>query len=43
MAKKGKRPQMSKRQQRRMRIQQIIMGIIAVILILAFIIPSLAQ
>ena len=43
MAKKNKQPQMSKRQLRRLRTQQIIMGVIAVILILAFIIPSFAQ
>jgi hypothetical protein len=43
MAKKGKQPQMSKRQLRRLRTQQIVMGVIAVIIILAMIIPSIAQ
>lgn len=32
---------MSKRQMRRMRTQQIVMGVIAVLLILAFILPYL--
>lgn len=36
-----KKPQMSKRQTRRLRIQQIVMSIIAVLLILAFILPYL--
>jgi len=43
MAKKRKPTQMSKRQQRRLRIQQVVMGVIAVLIILAMIIPSLAQ
>ena len=43
MAKKMKQPQMSKRQQRKLRTQQIIFGVIAVIVILAMIVPSLAQ
>lgn len=43
MASKKKQPQMSKRQLRRMRTQQVVMGVIAVILILAFIMPYLVQ
>ena len=39
--KKKKAPQMSRRQQRRMRTQQIVMGVIAVLLVLAFILPSI--
>ena len=41
MARKKNQPQMSKRQTRRMRTQQIVMGVIAVLLILAFILPYL--
>lgn len=41
MASSKKKPQMSKRQMRRMRTQQIVMGVIAVLLILAFILPYL--
>ena len=41
--KKGKKPEMSKRQQRRLRTQQIVMGVIAVLLILAFIAPYFAR
>ena len=43
MATKKKQPEMSKRQLRRMRTQQIVMGVIAVLLILAFILPYLVQ
>lgn len=43
MASKKKQPQMSKRQMRKMRTQQIVMGVIAVILILAFIMPYLVN
>jgi hypothetical protein len=43
MASKKKQPQMSKRQMRRMRTQQIVMGVIAVLLILAFIMPYLVS
>jgi predicted nucleic acid-binding Zn ribbon protein len=43
MATKAKQPQMSRRQQRKLRTQQIIFGVIAVLVILAMIIPSLAQ
>lgn len=43
MATKKKQTQLSKRHARKMRTQQIIMGVIAVILILAFIIPYLVS
>jgi predicted nucleic acid-binding Zn ribbon protein len=43
MAKKTKPPEMSKRQQRRLRTQQIIFSVIAVLIILAMILPSLVQ
>lgn len=43
MATKAKQPQLSKRKQRKLRTQQIIFGVIAVLVILAMILPSLAQ
>jgi hypothetical protein len=43
MAKKSKQPAMTKRQQRKLRTQQIIFGVIALIVILAMILPSIAQ
>ena len=41
--KKKKQPQMSKRQTRRLRTQQAIMGVIGVVLILAFVLQYLVN
>ncbi len=41
--KKIKLPQLSAQQSRRMRRQQILMGVIGVIIILAMILPSIVQ
>ncbi|HUF38552.1 MAG TPA: DUF2116 family Zn-ribbon domain-containing protein [Anaerolineales bacterium] len=43
MAKKSKQTQVSRRQQRRLRTQQIIFSVIAVLIILAMILPSLVN